>query len=81
MMEKEMRAILLDVNVNLKLNKMKSINTWLNKDVKPQTKENVYIPKQQVRIQSTVDFGQGMTFNEKAEHIFKQIKQLNNARG
>jgi hypothetical protein len=55
---------------------MKALNTWLNKDVKPQTKENVYIPKQQVRIQSTVDYGQGMTFNEKAEHIFKQIKAI-----
>jgi hypothetical protein len=71
-----MKAILLDVNANLKLSKMKALNTWLNKDVKPQTKENVYIPKQQVRIQSTVDYGQGMTFNEKAEHIFKQIKAI-----
>lgn len=53
---------------------MKAIVTWLNKDVKPQTKENVYIPK--IRIQSTVDEGQGLTFNEKAEHIFKQIKQI-----
>jgi len=55
---------------------MKSISNWLNKDVKPQEVENVYIPKQQVRVQSTVDYGQGMTFNEKAEHIFKQIKQI-----
>jgi hypothetical protein len=53
---------------------IKSIITWLNKDVKPQEVENVYIPK--VRVQSTVDYGQGMTFNEKAEHIFKQIKDL-----
>ena len=55
---------------------MKSISNWLNKDVKPQEVENVYIPKQQVRVQSTVDYGQGMTFNEKAEHIFKQIKAI-----
>lgn len=55
---------------------MKSISNWLNKGVKPQEVENVYIPKQKVRVQSTVDYGQGMTFNEKAEHIFKQIKDL-----
>jgi hypothetical protein len=55
---------------------MKLITQWLNKDVKPQEVENVYIPKQQVRIQSTVDYGKGMTFNEKAEHIFKQIKAI-----
>lgn len=55
---------------------MKAITQWLNKDVKPQTKENVYISKQKVKVQSTVDYGQGMTFNEKAEHIFKQIKQM-----
>lgn len=53
---------------------MKALNKWLNKDVKPQAKENVYIPK--IKIQSTVDEGQGLSFNEKAEHIFKQIKQL-----
>lgn len=53
---------------------MKALNKWLNKDVKPQTKENIYIPK--IKIQSTVDEGQGLSFNEKAEHIFKQIKQL-----
>jgi len=55
---------------------MKSISNWLNKDVKPQEVENVYIPKAKVRVQSTVDYGQGMTFNEKAEHIFKQIKKI-----
>lgn len=53
---------------------MRLISNWLNKYTKPQETENVYIPK--VRVQSTVDYGQGMTFNEKAEHIFKQIKDL-----
>lgn len=53
---------------------MKAITKWLNKDTKPQTKENVYIPK--IKIQSTVNEGEGMTFNEKAEHIFKQIKAI-----
>jgi hypothetical protein len=55
-------------------NNMKVITQWLNKYTKPQEAENVYIPK--VRVQSTVDYGQGMTFNEKAEHIFKQIKAI-----
>jgi len=53
---------------------MKAIRNWLNKDVKPRKKENVYIPK--IKIQSTVNEGEGMTFNEKAQHIFKQIKAI-----
>ncbi|CAB4154246.1 hypothetical protein UFOVP633_40 [uncultured Caudovirales phage] len=53
---------------------IKAISTWLNKFVKPETKENVYIPK--IKIQSTIDYGKGMTFNEKAEHIFSQIKSI-----
>jgi len=28
---------------------MKALNKWLNKDVKPQTKENVYIPDLSVK--------------------------------
>ena len=53
---------------------MNALNTWLNKNTKPTTIENEYKPK--VRIQSTVDEGKGMSFNEKANHIFKQIKEM-----
>lgn len=50
-----------------------SLKKWLNINPKP-TLENTYTPK--IKIQSTVNEGEGLTFNEKANHIFKQIKQL-----
>ena len=52
---------------------MNNLTKWLNKFTQPTEVVNTYTPK--VRVQSTVDEGKGMTFNEKAEHIFKQIKQ------
>lgn len=55
---------------------MNALNTWLNKNTKPTTIENTYTPPTKIKIQSTVDEGKGMSFNEKAEHIFKQIKQM-----
>lgn len=48
------------------------ISKFLNRNTKPTTKENEYKPK--IKIQSTVDEGKGLTFNEKTEHIF--IKEL-----
>lgn len=50
------------------------LKAFLNTHVKPTTKENSYVPK--VRIQSTVDYGKGLMFNEKANHIFGLIKQM-----
>ena len=44
------------------------ISKFLNRDIKPITKQNEYKPK--IKIQSTVDEGKGLTFNEKTEHIF-----------
>ena len=62
---------------------IKAIQKWLNKDVKPAEventftpaiqKENTYIPKF-ICVQSSCDLGQGLSFNEKANHIFSQIK-------
>jgi len=51
------------------------LKQWLNKSTKPTTKENSYTPPKYVCVSSSVDEGQGMTFNEKANHIFKQIKK------
>jgi hypothetical protein len=75
MMEKEMKAILLDVNVNLKLNKMKSISTWLNKDVKPQTKENVYIPALSVNDADRKRFF--TTYNVELMQSIREVKLKN----
>lgn len=50
------------------------IQQFLNRGVKAPTKENAYVPK--IRVQSTVDYGKGMNFNEKAQHIFGLIKQM-----
>lgn len=44
------------------------ISKFLNRDIKPTTKQNEYKPV--IKIQSTVDEGKGLTFNEKTEHIF-----------
>ena len=52
---------------------MNAIQKWLNKHTQPVTQENTYTPK--IRVQSTVDEGKGMTLNEKAEHIFNEIKK------
>lgn len=51
---------------------MKAINDWLNKATKPTTKENTFKPY--ICVQSSVNEGDGLSFNEKAEHIFKQLK-------
>jgi hypothetical protein len=54
---------------------MRAITDFFNRDIKPTTKVNTYKPKK-IRIQSTVDEGKGLDFNQKAQHIFNQIKQL-----
>ncbi len=54
---------------------MNLIDKWLNKSTKPTTKENEYKPKQFVCVMASCDEGQGLSFNEKAQHIFKQIKK------
>jgi len=55
-----------------------NFQTWLNRNVKPTEVKNTYVPstKTKIRIQSTVDEGKGLDFNQKANHIFNQIKQL-----
>jgi len=53
---------------------MRNIQQWLNSKQPKTTKENEYKPK--VRIQSTVDEGKGLDFNQKAQHIFGLIKQM-----
>ena len=54
---------------------MNPLAKWLNKSTKPTTKENEYKPKKFVCVMASVDEGQGLSFNEKAQHIFKQIKK------
>ena len=49
---------------------------WLNKSKKQTEVKNTYVEPTRVKIQSTVNEGEGLTFNEKANHIFKQIKQM-----
>lgn len=44
------------------------ISKFLNRNTKPTTKQNEYKPV--IKIQSTVDEGKGLNFNEKTEHIF-----------
>jgi len=75
MMEKEMKAILLDVIVNLKLSNMKGLNTWLNKDVKPQTKENVYIPALSVNDADRKRFF--TTYNVELMQSIREVKLKN----
>ena len=55
-----------------------NFQTWLNRNVKPTKAVNTYVEptKAKIRIQSTVDEGKGLDFNQKANHIFNQIKQL-----
>ena len=55
---------------------MKALSKWLQSQTKQPTLENSYVEPKRVKIQSTVDLGQGLTFNEKANHIFKQIKEM-----
>lgn len=50
------------------------LQKFLNQFAKPTTAKNEYKPK--IRIQSTVDCGKGMNFNDKAQHIFGLIKQM-----
>jgi len=51
---------------------MCKISKWLSSKVQPTTAENTYTPR--VRVQSTVDEGKGLSFNEKAQHIFNEIR-------
>jgi len=57
---------------------MIAITDFFNRDIKPTEVKNTYVPstKAKIRIQSTVDEGKGLDFNQKAQHIFNQIKQL-----
>jgi hypothetical protein len=54
---------------------MNILKDWLNKATQPTKTENEYKPKKFVCVMASIDEGQGMTFNEKAQHIFKQIKK------
>lgn len=55
---------------------MKALTKWLQSQTKQTTIENSYVEPKRIKIQSTVDLGQGLTFNEKAEHIFNEIKKM-----
>jgi len=52
------------------------IKQWLNSKQPKTIKENEYNPKQKPRVQSTVDEGKGLDFNQKAQHIFGLIKTM-----
>lgn len=59
--------------------KTENFSKWLNKHVKPTKLENTFIPapkKNKIKIQSTVDEGKGLDFNQKAQHIFGLIKTM-----
>jgi hypothetical protein len=56
------------------MNTSEKIKSFFNVNVKESKVENTYIPK--IKIQSTVDCGKGLSFNEKAQHIFGLIKQM-----
>ena len=59
--------------------KVENFSNWLNKHVKPTELENTFIPapkKNKIRIQSSVDEGKGLDFNQKAQHIFGLIKTM-----
>jgi len=55
-----------------------NFQTWLNRNVKPTKAVNTYVEptKTKIKIQSTVDEGKGLDFNQKANHIFGLIKQM-----
>jgi len=57
---------------------MRAITEFFNQNIKPTEVKNTYVEptKTKIRIQSTVDEGKGLDFNQKANHIFNQIKQL-----
>lgn len=55
---------------------MQKIKEFLNKDIKPTEVKNTFVPSAKIRIQSTVDEGKGLDFNQKAQHIFGLIKQM-----
>jgi len=57
---------------------MKAITDFFNRDIKPTEVKNTFVPstKAKIRIKSTVDEGKGLDFNQKAQHIFKQIKEM-----
>ena len=56
---------------------MKAIHHFFNQNIKPTKAVNTYIPKAKgiICVQSSANEGEGLTFNEKAEHIFKQLKK------
>lgn len=59
--------------------KVENFSNWLNKHVKPTELENTFIPapkKNKIKIQSSVDEGKGLDFNQKAQHIFGLIKTM-----
>ncbi len=52
------------------------IEKWLNKNTKEVSWEaNTYTPKKFICVSSSADHGKGLSFNEKAEHIFNLIKK------
>jgi len=57
---------------------MRAITDFFNQNIKPTEVKNTYVEptKAKIRIQSTVDEGKGLNFNQKAQHIFNQIKKL-----
>jgi hypothetical protein len=56
---------------------MKAIAEFFNRDIKPTTAKNTYIPKAKgiICVQSSANEGEGLTLNQKAQHIFKQLKK------
>ena len=54
---------------------MKALKTWLNKDVKPQTKENVYIPALSVNDERRKRFF--TTYNVELMQSIREVKLKN----
>lgn len=54
---------------------MKALNKWLNKDVKPQTKENVYIPALSVNDERRKQFF--TTYNVELMQSIREVKLKN----
>ena len=57
---------------------MRAITDFFNRDIKLTEVKNTFVPstKAKIKIQSTVDEGKGLDFNQKAQHIFGLIKQM-----
>ncbi len=57
---------------------MRAITQFFNQNIKPTEVKNTYVEptKAKIKIQSTVDEGKGLDFNQKANHIFGLIKQI-----